>query len=91
MEGATLLNVESLLTVHAFVGMLLIPVVVVKLASAGWRMLRYYGGSEQYVRRGPPHGVIRFLLAPVVVASTVVLFGTGIALLLANETEGARR
>jgi hypothetical protein len=27
IEGATLLNLQSLLTVHAFVGMLLIPVV----------------------------------------------------------------
>jgi hypothetical protein len=34
-EGATLLNVGAMLTVHAFIGMLLVPVVVVKLASAG--------------------------------------------------------
>ena len=40
IEGATLLNLTSLLTVHAFVGMLLIPVVALKLASTGWRMLR---------------------------------------------------
>jgi hypothetical protein len=39
-EAATLLNVRSLLTVHAFIGMLLVPVVAVKLASAGWRMVR---------------------------------------------------
>jgi hypothetical protein len=39
IEGATLLNVTSLLTVHAFVGMLLLPVVALKLASTGWRVL----------------------------------------------------
>ena len=41
VEGATLLNVRSMLNVHAFVGMLLVPVVAVKLASTGWRMLSY--------------------------------------------------
>ena len=35
IEGATLLQLRSLLTVHAFVGMLLIPVVGLKLASIG--------------------------------------------------------
>ena len=35
VEGATLLNLRSLLTVHAFVGMLLIPIVALKLASTG--------------------------------------------------------
>jgi hypothetical protein len=40
VEGATLLHIRSLLTVHAFVAMLLIPIVVLKLASTGWRMLR---------------------------------------------------
>jgi hypothetical protein len=87
-EGATLLNVRSLLTVHAFVGMLLIPVVVVKLASAGWRMVRYYAGSEEYVLRGPPQVLIRVVVAPVLVASTVVLFATGVALLALDQTHG---
>ena len=50
-EAATLLNLGSLLTVHAFVGMLLIPVIVLKLAGTGWRMLRYYLRGDEYVRR----------------------------------------
>jgi hypothetical protein len=88
VEGATLLNVRGLLTVHAFVGMLLVPVVAVKLASAGWRMFRYYAGSEEYMLRGPPQLSIRVVVAPVLVASTVILFGTGIALLALDQTEG---
>src|SRR5262245_16642465 len=87
-EGATLLNVGALLTVHAFIGMLLVPVVVAKLASAGWRMVRYYAGSEEYVLRGPPQVLIRVVVAPVLVASAVILFGTGIALLAVDQTEG---
>jgi hypothetical protein len=88
VEGATLLNVRSLLTVHAFVGMLLIPVIGLKLASTGWRMLRYYRRGEEYVLRGPPHIALRVLIAPVVVVSTVFLFGTGVALLAVDQTQG---
>jgi hypothetical protein len=89
IEGATLLQLESLLTVHAFVGMLLIPVVALKLASTGWRMLRYYRRGEDYVRRGPPHIALRVLVAPVIMASTLVLLGSGVALLAVAEPEGA--
>jgi hypothetical protein len=87
-EGATLLNVRGLLTAHAFIGMLLVPVVALKLASTGWRLVRYYRGAHEYVLRGPPHVAIRMLVAPVLVASTVVLFGTGVALLALDQTHG---
>jgi hypothetical protein len=88
IEGATLLQVGSLLTVHAFVGMLLIPVVTLKLASTGWRMLRYYRRDEEYVRRGPPHVALRVLVGPVLMLSTVVVFATGVALLVTGQTHG---
>ena len=88
VEGATLLNLRSFLTVHAFVGMLLIPVVGLKLASTGWRMARYYLRGEEYVRAGPPHLMMRALVAPVLLLSTLVLFATGVALLVLGQTEG---
>jgi hypothetical protein len=88
VEGATLLNLRSLLTVHALVGMFLLPIVALKMASTGWRMARYYLGSEEYVRRGPPALPLRVIVAPVVIASTIVLFGTGVYLLAAHETHG---
>ena len=88
IETATLLQLRSLLTVHAFVGMLLIPLVALKLASSGWRMLRYYRRGEEYVRRGPQHVVLRVLVAPVLLLSTLVLFATGVALLVLGQTEG---
>jgi hypothetical protein len=88
VEGATLLDLRSLLTVHAFVGMLLIPPVALKFATVGWRMARYYLGAAEYVRRGPPHIVLRAVVAPVIGASTIALFGTGVALLAAGETNG---
>jgi hypothetical protein len=88
IEGATLLQLTSLLTVHAFVGMLLIPVVALKLASTGWRMLRYYRRGEEYVRRGPPHVMLRTFVGPVVILSTLMLLGTGVALLVLGQTHG---
>ena len=88
VEGATILRIRSLLTVHAFVGMLLIPLVALKLASTGWRSARYYSHAEAYVLQGPPKLVLRVLVAPVVVLSTIVVFGTGVALLSLHRTQG---
>jgi hypothetical protein len=88
VESATLLDLGRWLTVHAFVGMLLIPVVALKLASTGWRLVRYYFGGEEYVRRGPPHIVLRTLVAPVTVVSTITLFATGVLLLALDQTRG---
>jgi hypothetical protein len=88
VEGATLLDLGALLTVHAFVGMFLLPILALKIGSTGWRMASYYLGREEYVRRGPPAFPLRVIVAPVVIASTLALFGTGIYLLAVNEVQG---
>lgn len=79
LEGLTLLGVRQYLRPHIFLGLLLIPLVLLKLASTGWRMTRYYRRSADYVRRGPPAVLIRMIVAPLVVVSTSALIGTGIA------------
>jgi hypothetical protein len=81
IEGATIPFLRSLLTVHIFVGMLLLGPVVLKLGSTGYRAARYYGRSPEYVREGPPAPGMRFFVAPVLVFSTLMLFGTGVALI----------
>ena len=53
-EGVTVLRVGALLTPHVFIGMLLIPPVLLKIGSTGWRFVRYYRGSPAYRRKGPP-------------------------------------
>jgi len=80
-EGLTLLQVEPLLTPHVVIGMVLVPFVAVKVCSTGWRMVKYYLGDPAYRRRGAPPIVLR-LLGPVVVLLTVLVFASGIALLL---------
>jgi hypothetical protein len=89
VEGITILRVRSLLALHVFVGMLLVPPVLVKLGSTGWRFVRYYRGSPPYRRKGPPPPLLR-LLGPFVAALTVVVFGSGIALVLAPHSLDSR-
>ena len=86
-EGVTILFIRPLLPAHVFIGMLLIPPVALKLGSTGWRFLGYYAGRREYLEKGPPLLPLR-LLAPLVVASTVVLFATGIALLALGPAGG---
>lgn len=83
IEGATIPFIGPLIGPHVFVGMLLIPPVALKLASTGYRFARYYAGSPPYRRKGPPPWAMR-VLAPGVVLTTLALFGTGVALLLAG-------
>jgi hypothetical protein len=79
-EGLTLLGgVGRLLVPHVFIGLLLIPPIMLKLGSTGWRMLSYYRRVDEYVRNGPPQMLLRIIVAPVLVAATVVLFASGIA------------
>ena len=87
-EGTTIPFIGQLTVLHMFLGMLLVPVVVLKLASTAWRFAGYYLGRPAYVRRGPPHLLIRVAVAPLVVASTAVLFGTGILLIALHPQRG---
>jgi len=83
-EGVTILQVRALLTPHVFIGMLLVPPVLLKMGSTTWRFARYYVGSPEYRRKGPPPMLLR-LLGPIVVVLTVAVFATGIALLLGPQ------
>jgi membrane protein DedA with SNARE-associated domain len=87
VEGLTLLRIGSLMTMHVVVGLILVPPVLVKLASTGWRAFRYYTGHPDFVRKGPPAILLRFL-APFLVATTVVLFASGIALVVVHNPYG---
>jgi hypothetical protein len=80
IEVATVLfGVHTFMSWHVFIGLALIPVIVLKMASTGWRFLRYYTRDRAYVAHGPPRPAMR-LLAPLFVVATVVLFGSGVAM-----------
>ncbi len=84
--GLTLLHLRTtLLWVHLFVGLLLLGPVLVKLGSTGYRFVRYYAHNPRYRRKGPPPAYLR-LIAPMVVFTTVTVFASGVALLLAGPS-----
>jgi hypothetical protein len=81
VECLTLLNLGGFLTLHVFLGMLLLGPVCLKIGSTLWRFTRYYTGSVPYVRKGPPNPLER-VLGPLVILTTLALLGTGVALVL---------
>jgi len=86
-EGVTILSLGRLLTLHFFIGMMLLGPVALKAGSTVYRFARYYAGSAPYRRKGPPALMLR-LLGPLVLASTAGVFGTGVALAFAGPGNG---
>ena len=78
--GVTIVRIGQLMSVHLFVGLVLIGPVGAKLASTGYRFFRYYTNDAAYRRKGPPEWYLR-LSAPVLVLSTLAVFASGVILL----------
>lgn len=78
-EGITILHVDRFLTLHFFIGMLLIGPVVLKACSVLYRFYRYYSGNGPYRRKGPPAPLLR-LLGPFLMLTTAGVFGSGVML-----------
>ncbi|MGH2832331.1 MAG: hypothetical protein ACRDK2_06110 [Solirubrobacteraceae bacterium] len=89
--GITIVRIRPLIDEHLFISLLLLPPVAVKLASTGYRFVRYYTRDPVYLKRGAPPLSLR-LLGPAVVATTLAVFATGIALLVeGGSTSGTLR
>ena len=89
VEGVTVLQVGSLIVPHMVIGTLLLAPVVLKMSTTGWKILRYYSHAPEYVRAGPPP-MLRRLLAPIVMVTTVGLLGTGVLLMLDGPSDTGR-
>jgi hypothetical protein len=86
-EGITVVHMRGLVGAHMFIGLALIPPVLLKLASTGYRFFRYYSGARPYREKGPPQLALR-LLAPLLVAATIAVFATGVLLLATGHKAG---
>ncbi|MHB1568318.1 MAG: hypothetical protein ACYCXW_22930 [Solirubrobacteraceae bacterium] len=86
--GVTIVGIGQLMWLHLFIGLLLLGPIALKLASTGYRFVRYYTANPRYRRKGPPAPALR-LLAPAVVGLTVAVFATGVALLLTGPNSSA--
>ena len=80
VECVTLLSLHAMLNVHVFVGALLIPLVLLKTGTTGWRIGRYYLGAASYRAAGPPPLLLR-VLGPLVVLTGIAVLGSGLALI----------
>ena len=87
VEGFTILRLGRLLTLHFFLGMLLLGPVALKAGSVIYRFVRYYTGSAPYRRKGPPALLLR-LLGPVIVLLTAGVFGSGVMLAVTGPGQG---
>lgn len=80
VEGVTVLDVRGMITLHVYLGVLLIGPVLLKTTSTSYRFVRYYTGARPYREKGPPHPVLR-MLGPVVILSSLAVLGTGLGLI----------
>jgi hypothetical protein len=87
IECYTILRIGRLLTLHVFLGMLLLGPVTLKAASVLYRFTRYYAGSAPYRRKGPPAPLLR-VIGPVIMLLTACVFGSGIMLAVTGPGSG---
>ena len=80
--AATTMFLPLLLPEHYLIGLLLVPPLLLKMATTGYRFLRYYTRSAAYRLAGPPPVLLQLAVAPILVASTVAVFASGIELWL---------
>jgi hypothetical protein len=84
--GLTIIQIGQLMWLHLFLGLLLIGPIALKMASTGYRFVRYYTRDDAYRSKGPPETLLR-LIGPVVVVSTLVVFVSGVVLLFVGPAD----
>jgi hypothetical protein len=87
VECYTILRIGHLLTLHVFLGMLLLGPVTLKAASVIYRFARYYTRSAPYRRKGPPALPLR-VIGPIILLLTACVFGSGIMLTVTGPSYG---
>ena len=88
--GTVVVSVKSHVTLHVVVGFLLVPPLLAKIVSVSVRFLGYYRHDPAYRRKGPPTPALR-IMGPLLLAVTLVLFVSGIILVLAPTAFGGPR
>ena len=81
------MRIGSLRSEHMFIGMVLIPPVLLKLGSTGDCFARYYLGTRAYREKGPPLTPAS-PAPPLRVITTLLVFATGVALLAVGPRSG---
>jgi hypothetical protein len=87
VECYTILSIGKLLTLHVFLGMLLLGPVTLKAGTVLYRFARYYSGSAPYRRKGPPAPLLR-VIGPIIMLLTACVFGSGVMLAVTGPGGG---
>jgi len=85
LAGLTVPVANSQTRLHVFLGVVVIPPVLLKIGSTTWRFARYYAGNFSYRRKGPPALILR-LVGPVLVVLTLVMLFSGVGLIVVAPT-----
>jgi hypothetical protein len=85
VEGVTILSVRQMITLHIYLGIVLLGPVLLKTATTVYRFTRYYSGAPAYRRKGPPHPILR-AIGPLVILTTLTVLGTGIGLIVTGPS-----
>jgi succinate dehydrogenase hydrophobic anchor subunit len=72
---------------HFFTGFLIVPPILIKLSSTGWRFVNYYAGSVRYRAAGPPWLLPR-ILGALLVPTTIVAIASGVILWIQGTQRG---
>ncbi|TAN24164.1 MAG: hypothetical protein EPN30_06855 [Actinomycetota bacterium] len=80
-EGVTVPFVGQLFTLHAFIGWLLLPPILLKISSTSYRFVMYYVGNPRYTKAGPPKPLLR-IIGPLIIITTTLLMWSGIEMVL---------
>ncbi|MDQ1706623.1 MAG: hypothetical protein QOF18_2989 [Frankiaceae bacterium] len=84
-ESVTLISVRSMISWHIVIGTLLVPLALLKTATTGWRIVRYYTGNAAYRQAGPPPLILR-VLGPIVILTALAVLGSGLALIAVGNS-----
>lgn len=85
----TVLFIGALLPAHFLIGFMLVPPLALKLYSTSYRFVRYYKHDRDFQNAGPPPFVRRFIVAPILVAATLVVMATGLELWVFGDRFGS--
>jgi hypothetical protein len=88
-ELVTLLDLHDLINWHIAIGALLAPPSLLKTATTGWRIVRYYSGDPDYRRAGPPPMPLR-MLGPLVIATSLAVLASGMILVALGPDDAHR-
>jgi hypothetical protein len=82
------LEFSPLRGVHFALGFALIPILLVKLGSTGWRAVNYYFDRDPYRTAGPPWLLPRIMAVPLTAAAVLATI-SGVVLWAAGTDQGA--